>query len=209
MEELELVQAAKQGNLEAFNELILKYRDRVFHHACYVLANEDVAEDITQDTFILAFQKIHQYRGGSFQAWLFKIATNLCYDQMRSWKRTPAQTLEPINQDGESNESPLWIKDPAPLPEETVETHDLYHILEQAMNQLSPAYRAAVSLIDIQQLNYKDTASIMGVSIGTVKSRLARGRMQFHKILKELDINNNPEFNGYNQNTKKDVAWSA
>jgi len=187
MEAKELVQATSQGDLTAFNELVLKYQKQVFNLARLILDNQDLAEDITQETFILAFQKIYQFRGGSFRAWLLKIAKNLCYDEMRTWKRNTFQILEPINKEGEVNESPQWIKDPRLLPEEEVVANDLREILENALNELPYRYRIPLSLIDIQGLDYREAASVMGVPVGTVKSRLARGRMQFRKILKEID----------------------
>jgi len=187
MEDEELVQATHQGDLTAFNELVLKYQNQVFNLARLILDNQDLAEDITQETFILAFQKIHQFRGGSFRAWLLKIARNLCYDEMRTLKRNTFQVLEPINKEGEVNESPQWIKDPRPLPQEEVEANDLREILENALNELPYKYRIPLSLIDIQELDYREAASVMGVPVGTVKSRLARGRMQFRKILKEIN----------------------
>jgi len=187
MEDEELFQVTSQGNLSAFNDLVLKYQDQVFNLARLILDNQDLAEDITQETFILAFQKIHQFRGGSFRAWLLKIAKNLCYDEMRTWKRNIFQVLEPIDKEGEVNESPQWIKDPRLLPEEEAEANDLREILENILNELPYIYRIPLSLIDIQELDYREAASAMGVPIGTVKSRLARGRMQFRKILKEMD----------------------
>jgi RNA polymerase sigma-70 factor (ECF subfamily) len=190
MEDTELVQAARQGDLNAFNELVLKYQDQVFNLALRLLGNQDTAEDVTQDAFILAFQKIYQFHGDTFRAWLLKIATNLCYDEMRKWKRHPQQSLEPMDKDGETNESPYWLKDSNLLPEDALVTSDLHGILESAMNELPAIYRIALSLVDIQELNYKEAALVMGVSIGTVKSRLARGRMQFRRLLMDMDTNN-------------------
>ncbi len=185
MEETVLIQATSQGNLTAFNELVLKYQDQVFNLAHRILDNQDMAEDIAQDTFIHAFQKIHQFRGGSFRAWLLKIATNLCYDEMRIWKRHPYQPLEPTDKENNINESPQWLRDPNPLPERMVETDDLHEILENAISKLPNIYRTTLSLIDIDEFDYKEAASIMGISIGTVKSRLARGRMQLGSYLKD------------------------
>jgi len=190
MEGLELVQAANNGDLNAFNELVLKYQEQVFNHASRLLRNHDIAEDVTQEAFLLAFRKLYQFRGGSFRAWLLKIVTNLSYSEMRTWKRASFQPLEPIDQGGETNESPYWIKDLAPLPEEAAEINDTSKILEGAMSKLPVAYRTTLSLIDIQEFNYKEAASIMGVSIGTVKSRLARGRMQFRQIWNGLNAQN-------------------
>lgn len=188
MKDMELVQAAKKGDLTAFNELVLNYQDQVFNLAYRILENQDLAEDISQDAFILALRKIHQFRGGSFRAWLLKIVTNLCYSEMRTWKRESLQGLEPDNDQGEANESPPWMKDQKPSPEETVELGELHETLENALNKLPAVYGITVSLIDIQRLEYKEAAAVMGVSIGTVKSRLARGRMQFREILKNMDL---------------------
>lgn len=187
MEDTELIRATRQGDLTAFNDLVLKYQDQIFNHAYRLLGNQDIAEDITQDAFILAFRKIYQYRDGSFRAWLLKIVTNLCYSEMRTWKRSSLLALEPINQKDETNESPRWMKDPNPGPEEIVETSDLHNKLEYAMNMLPSIYRTAISLIDLQELHYKEAASIIGISMGTVKSRLARGRMQLRRILMDID----------------------
>ena len=187
MEDTELVLVAKQSNLNAFNELVLKYQNQVFDHAYHLLGNYDIAEDVSQDAFILAFRRIHQHRGGSFRAWLFKIVTNLCYTEMRTWRRNTFQMLEPIDYEGEVNESPRWMKDPRPVPEEEVEANDLRELLENSLKKLPYDYQMALSLIDIQELDYMEAASVMGVPIGTVKSRVARGRMQFRRILEAED----------------------
>lgn len=183
MEEAELVHLASPGDLNAFNELVLKYQNQVFNQAYRLLGNNDVAEDITQDTFILAFQKIYQFRGGSLRAWLLRIVTNLCYDEMRTWKRAALQPLEPIDEDGETNESPYWIKDPNMLPEEFIEMGELREVIEDGLSKLPSNFRIAVTLVDIQQLDYKEAAFVMGTSIGTLKSRLARGRLMLRNSL--------------------------
>ena len=87
MEDHELISAAKNNDLEAFNQLILKYQKRVFNHAYQFLECYSAAEDIMQETFILAFRKIFQFREGSFLAWLLRITTNLCLDEFRAAKR--------------------------------------------------------------------------------------------------------------------------
>jgi RNA polymerase sigma-70 factor (ECF subfamily) len=209
MEESQLIQAAQRLDLAAFNELVLKYQNQVFHHALSLLRNQELAEDITQEAFILAFRKLHQFRGDSFRAWLFKIATNLCYSEMRTWKREPLELLEPANEEGETNESPYWLRDSTPGPEEAAEMGELHEKLEAVLNKLPEIYRNVVSLIDIQKLDYKETASVLGVSIGTIKSRLARGRMQFRMILKNMDTNVYIEKNIYKPNNNVITAPST
>jgi RNA polymerase sigma-70 factor, ECF subfamily len=186
MEEAELVQVATQGDLGAFNELVLKYQNLIFSHAYGLLGNYDAAEDITQDAFILAFRKMYQFRGGSLRAWLLKIVTNLCYDEMRTWKRAWLQPLEPINEDGETNESPYWIKDPNMLPEESIEIRELCVGIERGLSTLPINFRIAVILVDIQELSYEEAALAMGTSIGTLKSRLARGRLMLRDALMKI-----------------------
>jgi RNA polymerase sigma-70 factor (ECF subfamily) len=187
MEEAELVQLASQGDLGAFNQLVLTYQNQAFNQAYRLIGNYDVAEDITQDAFLIAFRKIYQFRGGSLRAWLLKIVTNVCYDNMRTWKRASLQPLEPVNEDGETNESPYWIKDPNMLPEELIEMSELRELIEHGFNKLPLCFRNAVTLIDIQQLSYKEAAFVMGTSIGTLKSRLARGRSMLRTALTEMN----------------------
>ena len=206
MEELELIQIASQGNLTAFNELVLKYQDQVFSLARRILGNQDLAEDVTQDTFILAFQKIHQFRGGSFRAWILKIATNLCHDEMRTWKRHSHLPLEPTDKENNTNESPYWIKDPGPLPEEEAEMSDLRKVLEDGLNQLPMKFRLVVALIDVHRMDYKEVSRIAGVPIGTVKSRLARGRMQLSQTLGDLKILDTPTADTFYQQRKNVIV---
>jgi len=189
MEDIELIQAARQADLTAFNELVMKYQNQVFHRALSLLRNQDLAEDVTQEAFILAFRKLYQFHGDSFQAWLLKIVTNLCYSEMRKWNHESLELLEPVNVEGETNESPYWLRDSAPGPEEAAEMGELHEKLEAVLSKLPEIYQDVISLIDIQKLDYKEAAAVMGVSIGTVKSRLARGRMQFRAILKNTNTN--------------------
>jgi RNA polymerase sigma-70 factor (ECF subfamily) len=184
----DLIQSSRQGDLDAFNRLVLENQKRVFNHAYRMLGSFEAADDVTQETFIRAYRKLHQFRGGSFLSWVLRIATNLCFDEMRYRKRHPAQPLEPENEYGEEIESPAWVRDPNPLPEEIVDTVELGEAIQQALNKLSPDFRLTVTLVDIQELDYAEAAVIMGVSIGTVKSRLARARAQLRKTLKPAPV---------------------
>lgn len=186
MEDEVLVRASQQGSLEAFNELVLKYQDQVYSLASYILNNPALAEDITQETFIKAFQRLNQYRGTYFRAWLLKIAKNNCYDELRSWKHLSHQDLEPVDREGKVNESPKWLIDHLPRPEEVVEASELQGVIEKGLSQLRPPFRTVVILVDIHQMDYTETARVTGIPVGTVKSRLARGRMQLREFLSEF-----------------------
>jgi len=101
MDELALIQEARHGDLNAFNRLVLAHQDQVFNLTYRMLGEMEPAEDAAQDAFISAYRNLNGYRGGSFKAWLLRIATNACYDELRRRKRRPTIPLEPVNEDDE------------------------------------------------------------------------------------------------------------
>jgi RNA polymerase sigma-70 factor, ECF subfamily len=183
MDESSLIQAARQGDLDAFNLLVLKYQDVVFNQASWMLKDRQSAEDFTQDTFIQAYRKLPGYRNGSFRAWLLRIVTNACLDELRRRKRRPLVPLEPLNQEGEEVESVDWLADPGPSVEDRLEQADLSGLLQRQMDQLPADHRAVLVLVDLQDFDYEEAAAALGVPVGTVKSRLARARTQLRKRL--------------------------
>ena len=184
MDEAALIQAARQGDLESFNRLVLVYQDMVYNQAYRMMGESETAEDAAQDAFIAAFRKLGSYRGGSFKAWLLRIVTNLCYDELRRRKRRPTTPLEPVDNDDEEIESPRWLTDPGKTPEEEAERGELTRALESCLKGLSPEFCTIVILVDIQGLDYKEAAQVVGKPLGTVKSRLARARLQLRDCLK-------------------------
>ena len=187
MDDHELISAVINNDREAFNDLVLKYRDRVFHHAYYLLQNYETAEDITQEVFLKSFQKLHLFRGGSFLAWLLKITKNLCYDEFRTWKRTSLISLEPLNNEGDPFETSRRTENNNRQAEESVESNELREELEYGLFGLPAYYQTAVNLVDFQDFSYKEAATSLGISIGTLKSRLERGRKQLRKIYSTRD----------------------
>ncbi len=183
MDEPALIQAAQQGDLDAFNRLVLAYQDMLYNQAYRMMSEPAAAEDATQDAFITAFRKLGSYRGGSFRAWLLRIVTNLCYDELRRRKRRPTTPLEPLNVDDEEIESPHWLTDPGENPEEATERAELAEALQRCLDGLSPDFRAVVVLVDIQGMDYREAAQTVGKPLGTVKSRLARARMGLRDCL--------------------------
>jgi RNA polymerase sigma-70 factor (ECF subfamily) len=183
MDEAALIQMARGGDLDAFNRLVLAYQDMVFNQAYRMISDLDVAEDAAQDTFIIAYRKLDTYRGGSFKAWLLRIVTNLCYDELRRRKRRPTTPLEPVDQDDEEIESPRWISDPSETPEEAAERAELGRILQSCLDGLPVEFKAVVTLVDIQGLDYTEAAQALGSPLGTIKSRLARARSRLRDCL--------------------------
>ncbi len=184
MDEAGLILEAQRGELDAFNRLVLAYQDMVYSQAYRMMGEGPAAEDATQDAFISAFRKLSTYRGGSFKAWLLRIVTNVCYDELRRRKRRPTTPLEPTDNDDEEIESPRWLSDPNETPEERAERQELARALQRCLNGLPEEFRSVVALVDIQGMDYTEAADVIGKPLGTVKSRLARARNRMRECLK-------------------------
>jgi RNA polymerase sigma-70 factor (ECF subfamily) len=176
-----LIALAQRGNLEAFNDLILHYQDRAYSLAYRIMGDSPAAADSTQDAFINAYQKINAYRGGSFKAWLFRIVTNTCYDELRRRKRRPVTPLDDLP-GGESDDGPALPTD-APTPEQAVQQRELAAAIEQCIAALHEDQRAVLVLSDVEGLPYQEIAVITGANLGTVKSRLSRARAGVRQCL--------------------------
>lgn len=183
MDEIALIQLSRQGDLDSFNRLVLAYQDLVFSQAYRMLGESEPAQDASQDAFISAFRNINSYRGGSFKAWLLRIVTNTCYDELRRQKRRPTTPLEPLDSDDEEVESPRWLADPGESPEETAERAELSRALQRCLNELPEEFRSVVVLVDVHGLDYSEASQAMGKPLGTVKSRLARARLRLKNCL--------------------------
>lgn len=173
-----LVANASKGDLDAFNQLVLSYQDIAYRYASALADDPDSAEDITQESFIKAFQNISGFRGGSFRAWLLKIVTNTSHDWSRRIRRHPVSPLFPEDKDGDEIESSVWLADPGASVEATLQQKEESRRLYCVLNELPVAYRSVITLIDLYELDYSEVAQILHIPLGTVKSRLARARMQ-------------------------------
>lgn len=184
LSESSLIEKAIQGDLDAFNQLVLEYQSLAYNHAYAMLGDQATAEDATQESFIRAFQNLGSFRGGSFRAWLLKIVTNMSYDFMRRTKRHPTEPLFPEDEYGEEMESPTWLADPSPSIEATVEEKEFSDSIYQMLNELPDVYRSVLTLVDLYEFDYSEAAAILKVPMGTVKSRVARARLQMQEKLK-------------------------
>ena len=184
LSESSLIEKAIQGDLDAFNQLVLEYQSLAYNHAYAMLGDQATAEDATQESFIRAFQNLGSFRGGSFRAWLLKIVTNMSYDFMRRMKRHPTEPLFPEDEYGEEMESPTWLADPSPSIEATVEEKEFSDSIYQMLNELPDVYRSVLTLVDLYEFDYSEAAAILKVPMGTVKSRVARARLQMQEKLK-------------------------
>lgn len=179
MDEITVIRKAQQGNIAAFNQLVMAYQGTAYGVAYRIMGAEDTAADACQDSFLKAFKALKQYRGGSFKSWLLRIVTNTCYDQLRYKKRRPATSLEDF--DGDAEETHL--RDAAQLPEDKVLQGELHDLIQVGLNNLPDDQRIVIVLSDIQGFAYQEIADIIGQPLGTVKSRLNRGRRRLRDFL--------------------------
>lgn|SRR5574341_97577 len=179
MAENEFIAAAQKGDLAAFNRLVRAYQTLVYRTAFRVLGEQTAAEDATQDAFISAFKNIRAYRGGSFKAWLLRIVTNACYDQLRVKQRRPAASLDAML----DSDDPTPNVDRAESPQEFAERRELGSVIERGITTLPADQRMTLVLADIEGMNYEEIAAAMGTNLGTVKSRLSRARAHLRDFL--------------------------
>ena len=178
-----LIESAQRGDLDAFNQLALKYQDMMYRIALRTLNDEPSADDATQNAMIQAFRNIKSFRGGSFRSWLARVTVNASYDEMRRWRRQPSVSLEQVNNDGNEIESLPWMMDLSAGPEERFDSLELRDAIQHCVKALTPDYRLVVILVDVEGMSYEEAARVARIPVGTVKSRLARARMQLRKTL--------------------------
>jgi RNA polymerase sigma-70 factor (ECF subfamily) len=186
-DEVNLVQMAQKGDLDAFNQLVLAYQEMAFNVAFRILSEDAAAEDATQNAFLSAYRSLGSYRGGSFRAWLLRMVTNTCYDELRRRKRHPTTPLEPqADDDQEEIESPHWLADDTPGPEGTLEQVELERAVQHCLDGLPDDFKLVVVMIDVEGMDYLEVSQAIGKPLGTVKSRLARARLRMRDCLQEF-----------------------
>ena len=185
-----LINLSQKGDVNAFNQLVLKYQQTTYNVVLRMLGDRDTAADVTQDTFIAAFRAIQSFRGSSsFRAWLLRIASNQACDYWRRANRHPQDSLDTILDKDEPHDTgslnALIATEQAVNPEEFLLNHELQALLQQGLQELPLEQRVAVILCDVQGLSYEEIAASTQTSIGTVRSRIARGRKRLRDYLYE------------------------
>lgn len=181
MDEIRIIKEAQKGSLSAFNQLVMAHQGTAYNLAYRVIGNSEAAADACQDAFIKAYKAITQYQGGSFKGWLLRIVTNTCYDYIRYKSRRPATSLEDMVENPDDHSSKLVSE--AERPEEHVLRLELNDVIQTGINQLPEDQRIVVVLSDIQGMAYQEIAEIINEPLGTVKSRLSRGRSRLRDYL--------------------------
>lgn len=182
-DELELVRAAKGGNIGAFEELVKRYDRNVFRIAQHITQNREDAEDVVQDAFMKAYGNLAQFQEQSkFYTWLVRIAVNEALMKLR--RRRPERTVS-LDEDVKTDEDsiPREVADWSPNPEQQYSQAELKQILTKTINGLPPSFRTVFVLRDVEGLSTEETAEALNLSIPAVKSRLLRARLQLRERL--------------------------
>lgn len=179
-----LVERAKRGDVEAFEQLISQYEKKVVNTAYRLTGNIEDAMDVAQEAFIRAYSSIPEFRGdSSFATWLFRIVHNACLDELRKRKRQRVTSLdEPVQSSDGEMERQLAVANSSDGPEEALERVEVQRAVQESINALDEEYRIVIVMRDIQGYSYNEIAETLGINLGTVKSRLNRAR----NALKEM-----------------------
>jgi RNA polymerase sigma-70 factor (ECF subfamily) len=182
------IEKLKAGDAEAFDLLITRFSADIYSLLCRLTQDPDEAGDLTQDTFLRAFKSIGKFRGDSgIRTWLFRIAINESRNRFRWWKRRRREKT--VSLDEPVGDSDLCIHDTiagnGPTPEESLLDDEYRQALYSALGKLPEVFREALVLFDIEGQSYREIAAILEINIGTVKSRIARGREELRKQLRD------------------------
>lgn len=190
-QEAMIVRKVLQGDVNAFEKLVTEYEKAVYAIAQRMTGNPEDAADMTQETFIKAYNSLSSFRGDSkFSVWLYRIANNVCLDFLRSRSRRPTVSLSTEDDDGE--ETQIDIADESQSPELLLESSLTRDAVRRGLDSLPPDYKQILLLREIQGLSYEEIAAALGIESGTVKSRIFRARKRLCTFL--IEDGNIPEF---------------
>ena len=180
------VRAVQDGDMAAFDQLVIKHKDKLFNMVYWLLGDYQETNDCAQEIFIRVFKSIKKFRfQSSFSTWLYRIAINTCKNRLKSsafrWKKRTVSLENPKHskQDNRSYE----IQNGSPSPEDSLEKKEQNMLIQKAVKALPQEQNQVIVLRDIQGLSYNEIADITGLNLGTVKSRLARARLELRKNL--------------------------
>jgi RNA polymerase sigma-70 factor (ECF subfamily) len=185
-QEAELVQQARDGNLEAFTQLVNRYDSKILRLARHITQNQEDAEDVLQEAFLKAFTHLDRFEGGSrFYTWLVRIAVNESLMKLRKRRNGKEVSIdEPFDSgDGDAQNLVREIAVWDDTPEKRYSQAEIRDILDGAIDSLEPIYRTVFVLRDVEELSTEETAQALELSVPAVKSRLLRARLQLREIL--------------------------
>jgi RNA polymerase sigma-70 factor (ECF subfamily) len=176
--DVELVERHRCGDVRAFNEVYARFEEMVYNLSFRLSGNYEEAADLTQEIFLRVYRHLGSFGGrSSLKTWIFRIAVNHCRDRLSRWR----PLTQPLGED--VGEGEVVYADPSRGPEELAMAADEGRRVAEGLARLPPVFREAVVLRDIEGLSYEEIAEVLGVRIGTVRSRIARGRDQLRVLL--------------------------
>lgn len=182
----ELIRRCREKDLSALGELFHRYQEKIYNLAYRMMGSREEAEDLVQDVFVKVYESADQYQEkASFFTWLYRLAVNLSIDRLRKRKR---EGLEPLENPDSEEDISLIDRLPAedPSPEELAIAREQKERIQRVLEEVDSRYRTIIILRDLEALSYSEIATILGCSIGTVRSRLHRGRRLLKVKLKNL-----------------------
>ena len=182
----QLFQLFQNGDMRAFDQLMIRYKDRLYNFIYGIVNDVDLAEDLAQDTYLKVFTHKNSYKElYKFSTWMYTIAKNLAFTELRKKKRRKTSSFSDITK----NEWEINVPDTkSNTIDEEIMSSEKRNIIQNALAQISLDFRIIIILRDIQELSYEDISKIIEVPIGTVKSRINRGREKLHQLLKGKGI---------------------
>lgn len=182
MSEQDLIVRCQKGDTAAFEQLIHKYEKQVINTAYKMFGNPEDAYDMAQEVFLKVYRQLETFHmQSSFSTWLYRITANVCLDELRKRKRR----INPVSLTVEDDEqlSELPVSDDSASPETIAQKHELSRVIQQAISELDDVYRIVITLREIDGLDYQAISEVLGISLGTTKSRISRARRQLKEKL--------------------------
>jgi RNA polymerase sigma-70 factor (ECF subfamily) len=182
--EILLIKRSQKGDINSFEELIKEYKKIAYNIALKMLKNKEDAEDVSQEALIKVYKSINRFNmDSSFKTWLYRIVVNTCLDHVRKNKENPISIDQPIRSG--HDEFYMDVEDNRPTPQEVLETKLTQKMVMDAVNELEEDFKSIIILRDINDLSYEEIAEVLECNIGTVKSRISRGRQKLKEILEK------------------------
>lgn len=185
-EEASLVAGLREGAEEAYQQLIVLYQQPVYNLVCRLMNDSSEAGDVVQEVFLKIFRNVGSFRGqSSLKTWIYRIAVNEAYNHRRWFSRHRKQEVGLEREEEDSRGYQDTLSDPGQSPFEVASGHETHALIEDALAGLNPSFRAVVVLRDVEDMSYEEIAEVLQISLGTVKSRILRGREALRRVLAE------------------------
>lgn len=184
--EIRLIKKAQSGDVSAFEKIVSEYQNVVYSVVYRYAENSEDAEDMSQEVFIKMFKNINSFQFKSkLSTWIYRVATNTCIDLVKKFKQDNTYSLDEGIESVDGEKNYIEISDVSMAPENVYGRYETRDVINQAIKNLNEEYRTVIILRDIEGLSYDEISEVLSCSVGTVKSRISRGRRKLREILSE------------------------